>query len=83
MPLETIPYSDAEAWDSAFYHLGAVRALAAAYEAEHDWDSDEDPEAARECLGEARCLYEALVDELGPRPEEPLALPPDDRDIPF
>lgn len=55
-------------WDIAVHHIGAIRTLCASYEAEHDWEADEDTSATREMLSECRAIHDKLISDLGEPP---------------
>lgn len=67
--------------------IGWIKALASAYEAEHDWAEDEDPSATREMLAECRSVADEMlgqIDDHESRIRVPIvSVAADDPDIPF
>lgn len=69
-------------WDWRMFRLDAIKTLAAAYEEEHDFDADEDPQATYELLDDVRSIHAELVAALGDPPPAPEPIPADP-EIPF
>jgi hypothetical protein len=69
-------------WFYREHRIGWLRTLCAAYEAEHDFDTDEDVCATYEMLVEVRAIHSDLLAAMG-EPPAPEAVGTHDPSIPF
>ncbi len=68
-------------YDYRAHRIGWLTTMATAYEDEHDWEADIDPDATREGLAEVRAIHDELIAALGV--PEPVIVGESDPNIPF